>query len=268
MSLKKSTAAFALLVLTLPLGILHADSAENAAGEPALDWPQWRGPNRDALSSETGLLKEVAGGRPQRCCGASRSEPATQAFPFRRASSTRCGTKRENSTCSVSTASTGKELWRQELGAAFTHHYGNGPRSTPLVDEGAVFAIGTQGLLLAANKDTGAPLWRHDLVKEYASDLPSYGYSSSPLVVGDKLVVEAGGKDAAFMAFNKKTGKVAWAAANDRPAYSSPINVIDRRCRSGRVLERPRPAFGFVRRRKGPLERTPGRRSARSAAIP
>ena len=55
------------------------------------------------------------------------------------------------------------------------------------IDDGVVFAIGTQGRLLAANKDTGAPLWQHDLVREYAADLPSYGYSSSPLVAGGKL---------------------------------------------------------------------------------
>ena len=68
---------------------------------------------------------------------------------------------------------------------------------------------------------------------EFASDLPSYGYSSSPLIVDQRLMVEVGGKNAAFMAFHKETGKVAWRAGQDQPAYSSPIAVsIPRRRRS------------------------------------
>jgi outer membrane protein assembly factor BamB len=216
MTVMKSSVVLAVLVLTLPLGM--------AAGEPAPDWPQWRGPNRDAVSPETGLLETWPEGGPKVLwripVGAGFSSVSVSEGKLY----TLWDEKGKQYLFSLD-ASTGKELWRQELGAAFTHHYGNGPRSTPLVDEGVVFAIGTGGLLLAANKDTGAPLWQHDLVKSYASALPSYGYSSSPLVAGDKLVVEVGGKDAAFMAFDKKTGKVAWSAENDRPAYSSPINV-------------------------------------------
>ena len=64
-------------------------------------------------------------------------------------------------------ALTGKVLWRHALGESFTNHYGNGPRSTPLVDDGVVYAIGTQGLLLAANRKNGRTLWQHDLVKDY-----------------------------------------------------------------------------------------------------
>ena len=221
MTVKKSSVVLALLALTLSV---LAASAEKADGEPALDWPQWRGPNRDAVSPETGLLEKWPEGGPKVLwripVGAGFSSVSVAEGKLY----TLWDEEGRQYLFSLD-ATTGKELWRQELGAAFTHHYGNGPRSTPLVDEGVVFAIGTGGLLLAANKDTGAPLWQHDLVKNYASALPSYGYSSSPLVVGDKLVVEAGGKDAAFMAFDKQTGKVVWSTGNDRPAYSSPINV-------------------------------------------
>jgi len=224
MIVKKSFAVFALFVLTLPFSIVLADSAEKTAGEPELDWPQWRGPNRDGVSSETGLLESWPEGGPEVLwripvgagySGVSVSEGNLYTLWDEKGRQYLFGLE----------ASTGKELWRQELGAAFTNHYGNGPRSTPLVDEGVVFAIGTQGRLLAANKDTGVPLWQHDLVQDYASDLPSYGYSSSPLVAGEKLVIEAGGKDAAFIAFDKKTGAVVWATENDQPAYSSPINI-------------------------------------------
>ncbi len=224
MTVKKSSLVLALLVMTLPLGIMPADSTEKAAGEPALDWPQWRGANRDAVSSETGLLKKWPEGGPQVVWRVPIGAGYSGVSVAKGKLYTLWDEKGKQYLFSLD-ASTGKELWRQELGAAFTHHYGNGPRSTPLIDGDVVFAIGTEGRLLAANKDTGAPLWQYDLVKDYASDLPSYGYSSSPLVAGDKLVVEVGGKDAAFMAFNKKNGEIVWAAGNDQPAYSSPIDV-------------------------------------------
>jgi outer membrane protein assembly factor BamB len=207
--------------LTLAGGIFVV-SADSTSASP--DWPQWRGADRNSVSTEAGLadrwpddgppvlwrIKAGSGYSSVSVTGGKIytlwDEEGTQ-FLF------------------CLDASSGKELWRRELGAKFTHHYGNGPRSTPLVDGGIVFAIGTEGRLVAADRDTGELLWQHDLVKEFGSRLPSYGYSSSPLVVGDRLVVEAGGENATFMAFDKKTGKVAWSSQNDRPAYSSPIDV-------------------------------------------
>jgi len=114
---------------------------------------------------------------------------------------------------------------RRLIGPAFTHHYGDGPRVTPVIDGGMVYAAGTQGRLLAVDRDSGEPRWQHSLVPEFEADLPSYGYSASPLVVGDRLVIEAGGKNAAYIAFDKKTGAVVWTSQDEQPAYSSPIHV-------------------------------------------
>lgn len=224
MRLKKSVLVLALLALALPLGATFADSAAETKGKRALDWPQWRGPNRDAVSSETGLLKRW----PEAGPNVLWRIPIGAGFSGVSVSEGKLYTlwdEKGKQVLVALDALKGTELWRRELGTAFTHHYGNGPRSTPLIDRDIVFAIGTQGRLLAANKDTGQPLWQHDLVRDYASDLPSYGYSSSPLVAGDKLVVEAGGREATFMAFDRKTGAVVWAAGKDQPAYSSPIHV-------------------------------------------
>ncbi len=213
MTAKKTLLVAVLLCLTLPPSMVQA-----------LDWPQWRGPNRDAVSLETGLLEEW----PEDGPAVLWRIPVGPGFSSVSVSAGKLYTlwdEKGKQYLFGLDASTGKELWRQELGPAFTNNYGDGPRSTPLVDGRIVFAIGTQGMLLAANKETGVPLWRRDLVKDFGSDLPSYGYSSSPLVAGDKLVIEAGGKDAAFVALDKKTGEVVWSAENDRPAYSSPIHV-------------------------------------------
>jgi outer membrane protein assembly factor BamB len=203
-------------------GAIFVAGADSTSASP--EWPQWRGADRNSVSPEAGLadrwpddgpavlwrIKAGSGYSSVSVTGGKIytlwDEGGTQ-FLF------------------CLDASTGKEQWRRELGEKFTHHYGNGPRSTPLVDDGIVYAIGTEGRLVAADKETGELLWQHDLVKEFGSRLPSYGYSSSPLVVGDRLFVEAGGENATFMAFDKKTGKVAWSSQNDRPAYSSPIDV-------------------------------------------
>ena len=121
MTVKKSLVVFALLVLALPLGIALADSAEKTAGEPALDWPQWRGPNRDAVSTETGLLEQWPEGGPRVLwripvgagySGVSVSEGKLYTLWDEKGKQYLFGLD----------ASTGKELWRQELGAAFTSH--------------------------------------------------------------------------------------------------------------------------------------------------
>jgi len=122
-------------------------------------------------------------------------------------------------------AADGHEIWRRHLGGSFSHYYGDGPRSTPLIDAGLVFAVGTDGLLLAADRATGEPKWQHDLVKEFGAALPSYGFASSPLAIDDRVIVEAGAEGAAFIAFDRRTGEVAWKSGGDRPAYSSPIAI-------------------------------------------
>jgi outer membrane protein assembly factor BamB len=188
------------------------------------DWPQWRGPHRDAVSKETGLVD-----------GWGREGPrilwriaAGAGFSSVSVSHDRLYTlwDEDDTQFLVCLASgTGEELWRRALGPGFRHHYGNGPRVTPLVDDGLVYAIGTGGRLLAADRDTGRVVWQRHLVSDFQARLPAYGYSSSPIVVEDKLILEAGGPDETFLALDKKTGQVAWAALNDSPAYSSPIAI-------------------------------------------
>jgi outer membrane protein assembly factor BamB len=222
--MKGSALLVSLLLLALSLGILPADSAATPTEQSPLDWPQWRGANRDAVSLETGLLDRWPDGGPRVLwrteVGAGYSGVAVTDgklyTPW---------DENETQFLFCLDARTGKELWRRRLGTAFTNHYGNGPRSTPAVGGGTVFAIGTEGRLVAADKDTGKLLWQHDLVEEFGTGLPSYGYSSSPLIVDDRLVVEAGGKNAAFMGFDRGTGDPVWSSQKDRPAYSSPIDV-------------------------------------------
>lgn len=186
------------------------------------DWPQWRGIHRDGTSAEHGLVEHWPDAGPRiewrTTVGAGYSGVAV--------SDGRLYTLGDLDGVQYLfclDALTGKESWRHELGPPFRHPYGDGPRSTPLVDGDVVFAVGTQGTLLAANRATGETVWRHDLVRAFDARLPSYGFSSSPLVLDDKLFIEAGGANGTFMAFRKAGGEVVWSSQHDLPAYSSPI---------------------------------------------
>jgi outer membrane protein assembly factor BamB len=216
---------FVALLLQLTLcGIVASDTGDEGTRATGLDWPQWRGVNRDGLSAETGLLDEWPEGGPKQIWRIEVGEGYSGVVVADGKLYTMWDDGGSQFLFCLD-ALTGKVLWRHALGESFTNHYGNGPRSTPLVDDGVVYAIGTQGLLLAANRKNGRTLWQHDLVKDYRSKLPSYGYSSSPLIVGNNLVIEAGARGSAYIAFDKRTGEVAWTSGTDRPAYSSPISV-------------------------------------------
>lgn len=101
---------------------------------------------------------------------------------------------------------------------------GDGPRATPTVDRGRVYALGASGNFVCLDGATGNVLWRHDLVAEHHAPLPQWGISCSPLVVADRVIVSAGGPNGhSLVAYDCETGEVAW-HAGDRPAsYASPI---------------------------------------------
>jgi outer membrane protein assembly factor BamB len=218
---------FVLSVLLLLVSSAVPGSGAPASGseaEAVFDWPQWRGPGRDAVSLETGLVDRWGEKGPDVIWRVAAGEGFSSVSVSGGKLYTLWDEQGKQILCCLD-AATGKELWRRELGPAFKNHYGNGPRSTPLVDDGIVYTIGTAGLLLAANQRTGETVWQRDLVADFQSALPSYGYSSSPIAVGDRLMIEVGGKKGAFAALDKKTGETIWTSASDQSAYSSPIHI-------------------------------------------
>ncbi len=199
----------------------HAHPDENASSE----WPQWRGPNRDGIAYATGRLQSWPESGPKVLWRV----PAGAGYSGISIANEKLYTmwdEGETQFLICSEAASGKELWRHKVGASFYNSYGCGPRSSPTVSEPLVYAISTAGNLHAVDTKTGKLRWRHDLAGEYGGSIPSIDYSSSPLIDGDRLFVEVGGKEnSAFMAFDKTTGKVLWASQTDQPAYSSPLAV-------------------------------------------
>jgi outer membrane protein assembly factor BamB len=121
-------------------------------------------------------------------------------------------------------AGSGKEVWRVPAGPKLIDNMGNGPRSTPTLDDGTVYAMGSHGRLLALKAADGAKIWEVDLAQELGAKRPTWGYSGSPLIDGDLLILEVGGKDGrGVVAFEKATGRVRWGALDGEAAYSSPV---------------------------------------------
>ncbi|MGH9857668.1 MAG: PQQ-binding-like beta-propeller repeat protein [Acidobacteriota bacterium] len=191
----------------------------------AADWPQWRGPNRDGVSKETGLLKSWPPSGPKvrwkvPLGGGYSSIAVSQGRVYTMAS---IG---GNEVAVCLDDATGKQLWNIRMDSAYQSGQGDGPRSTPIVDGNWVYVLGAQGKLYALNAKDGKKIWSHDLKAEYGSEIPGWGTSTSPLIEGDLLLVDIGGKTGhSIGAFNKKSGALVWKTHTDKQGYSSPIAV-------------------------------------------
>lgn len=228
--------------LSLSLTLLAAGPAA------ALDWPQFRGVNRDGVSAETDLPRSWPAEGPRvvwkRAIGEGYSGISVVGD--------RLYTMDSDGTAEyvlALEAGSGKEVWRVPAGPKLLDSMGNGPRTTPTLDDGTVYAMGSHGRLLALKAADGALIWEVDLPQAFGATRPNWGYSGSPLIDGDLLILEAGGKDGrGVVAFEKATGKVRWGALDGDAAYASPVvmtiggikqYVVPRRAGSQTVALRP-----------------------------
>ena len=219
-----SVAASSAVAAPAPTGhrVEPAGAARRDRSPTTGTWPGFRGARRDGVSAETGLLGAWPEGGPKVlwriAAGAGYSGvsvAAGRAFTLWQED----GEQR----LVALDAGDGTVLWRYTLGPGFSSEYGDGPRATPVLDAGLVFAVDAHGRLAAVRAADGEEVWSHDLAREFGARIPTIGYASTPLVEGDLLLVEVGAAEGAFMAFDKRTGAVAWAAESDQPAYVSPI---------------------------------------------
>lgn len=193
------------------------------AGALAGDWPQFRGPDRSGVSDEAGLLRAWPPDGPKVLW----RKAVGEAFSGIAVAGGRLLTGAldgESEAIVALGAATGEEIWRTPIGPKFEEEFGNGPRSTPTVAGDAVYALSSTGRLVALRAADGTKLWEVDLQAAQGSQQPQRGFSSSPLVDGDLVLVEAGGKEGkGLLALDRRTGKVAWSAMEGRPGYSSLI---------------------------------------------
>ena len=190
----------------------------------AADWPQFRGPNRDGVSDETGLLESWPDGGPRELWRVALGE----GFSGISVVDGRIFTlyaRGDDELAGCFDAATGEELWSSRLDSKWEDRFGNGPRSTPTVDGKLVYVLGANGKLAALNAADGKPVWTKDLQAVYEAKPPEWGVATSPQVEGDLLLVNVGGKGASVVAFDKKNGKEVWKVGSDPAGYSAPVTV-------------------------------------------
>ncbi len=145
-------------------------------------------------------------------------------------------------------ASTGTEQWRYRISDTYKGHDGSddGPLATPTIDGGAVYGLGALGQLFAVSLEDGKERWRLDLLADFGAVKPHYGFTTTPTVIGDLLVVETGGGGGrSISAFDRKTGEPRWSTGDDPVAYQSPM-VFDLGGETSLVAVTSRSLLGLV----------------------
>jgi outer membrane protein assembly factor BamB len=197
-----------------------------ALAAPA-DWPQFRGPNRDNISPDTGLVKQLPAGGPPLLWKATGLGTGYSDVSIVGNRIYTIGENKETSSVIALDAADGKLVWSAKVGKPGAP--GNpeffGPRGTPTVSGGLVVALGQWGDLVAVDASSGKELWRKHYDQDFGGKRPSWGYSESPLIDGDQVVITPGGAEGSIVALNKKTGAVLWRSKGfaDPPCYSSLI---------------------------------------------
>ncbi len=194
-----------------------------AAQALAQDWPQWRGPNRDGISKETGLLKQWPAEGPPLVWKAAGAGRGYSSFSIANGRLYTMGLRGDREFVIAFDIANGKEVWATPHGGAFRNDRGDGPRGTPTIDGDRLYALGGNGDLSCLDARTGKIVWTKNVLREFGASNIGWGISESPLVLGNKVMVNAGGKNASIVALNKDSGAVIWKSQSDEAGYSSAI---------------------------------------------
>ena len=191
----------------------------------ASDWPQFRGPNRDDVSTETGLLKELPAGGPPLAWKATGLGAGFSTVSVVGDRVYTIGEKGDSSFVFALNAADGKQVWLAKLGksgAPGTPAY-EGPRSAPTVAGELIIALGQWGDLVCLEAATGKEVWRKDYTENFGGKRPEWGFAEAPLVDGDKVVITPGGAEGSIVALDLKNGATLWRSKGftDAPNYSS-----------------------------------------------
>lgn len=209
-------------LVLLSLGVaLVAGLAWPSAQEA--EWHQWRGPNRDGVSTETGLLQRWPESGPPQLWRAEGAGEGYSSFSTSHGRLYTLGARGGTEYVSAFDADTGRKIWEQANGQRFRNDRGDGPRSTPTVDGARLFVFGGAGDLTSYDAASGNRIWTVNVVRDHGGVVPYWGYSESPLVLADRVLVNVGGRGASVVAFNKDNGDVLWRSESDEAGYSSPV---------------------------------------------
>jgi outer membrane protein assembly factor BamB len=207
------------------------------------DWPQWMGPKRDSVWRETGILEKFPEGGPKVLwrvrvaygyAGPAVADGSVYITDFvtdidiRKSSSPMARPEIEGQERILCLdARTGQPRWEHAYACKYAISYPAGPRCTPTVLQGKVYALGAEGNLVCLDAANGKTLWSKDFKKDFRSKTPQWGFCGHPLVDGQNLICVVGGEDGVVYAFDKDSGNELWhALAAREPGYSPPTMIV------------------------------------------
>jgi outer membrane protein assembly factor BamB len=187
------------------------------------DWPQWRGRNRDGISTEKGLLKTWPQGGPPKAWQVQGAGEGYSSFAVAQGKLYTLGARQDTEYVMAFDAASGKKLWETPHGSRFSNDQGDGSRGTPVVDGDRIISLGASGDLSSLDAATGKVAWRKNVLQQFGGSNIQWGLSESPLVLEDRILVNAGARGASIVALRKTDGSVLWQSGNDEAGYSSAV---------------------------------------------
>lgn len=214
------------LSLTSSVGIGYGVVLMLSFSASSSDWPQWRGPERDGVWLETGIVSEFANEKMPAAwkapVGSGYSGPTVADGRVYLTSYVDKPKQVEQVHC-VDQA-TGKEIWKHVYDCEYMDiGYPLGPRAAVAISDGKAYALGTMGHLHCLDAATGEVIWKSSFEDDFNAAIPVWGITASPLVDDDRVYVQVGGQpDAVVMAFDKNTGDEVWRSLDGGASYSAP----------------------------------------------
>lgn len=216
-------ALHALAVLNLVAIVSPIAAAPHPSTTDEAEWPHWRGTNWDGGVHSADPFAEPfrLEVRWKRRIGSGYS-----AIAVAEGHAVTMASDGERDVLVALAADTGEERWRLDLGPTYPGREGSndGPTSTPAIDGAEVYALGPRGDLVAVSVRDGRLLWHRQIVRELGAVVPHWGFATSPLVDGERVVVLTGGApERAVTAFDRRDGHVLWRSGSDEVSYQSPM---------------------------------------------
>ncbi|MBW3540629.1 MAG: PQQ-binding-like beta-propeller repeat protein [Planctomycetes bacterium] len=214
-------------VICVATAVLFCTLCGTAAAD---DWPQWGGPQRDLVWRETGIVETLPQTNADGVLPRMWSTPLGEGYAGPAVADGRVYVmdrqfEKQTERVLCLNAASGEPLWTHEYEARYEISYPAGPRSTPLIDDGRVYAIGAMGHMFCLAADDGRVVWQKNFVEDYATPIPTWGMVATPLVDGQQLITLVGGESGALVvSFDKQTGRELWRALDDpQVGYAPPV---------------------------------------------